>query len=206
MKALIEKTEAKFQETFPDFKTDPRDLDRIATAASLVVGKTMLDIGSGPGLLVNCLADTNNFTKITSFDISNHSKRIVHPNVKYLNGDIRNEYFNPEAHETVCCMEVLEHCESKYNPIMLNNVRRAATRRAIFTVPYSEPEPLWWHDRPGGHRQRFTLPKLAKLFPNAFATIIPRYGIDWVLIAEDRSRLSEYFHIMDRETFSGILK
>jgi SAM-dependent methyltransferase len=205
MAVTVQEIEARFENAHPGFKTDIKDLERIETAANFVVGKTVLDIGSGPGILLHLLAEQGQYSRITSFDISNHSKQIRHPNVQYNLGDLRSRDCLLPAHETVLCMEVLEHCEAHFNQQMLRNVRDAALQRAIYTVPYNEPEPLWWHDKPGGHRQRFTLTKMAEMFPTAFATIVPRYGVDWALIVEDNRQKANYFQLVARDRLKKIL-
>ena len=102
-------------------------------------------------------------------------------------------------------MEVVEHIEEKHNAIMLSTLRKAAKRRLVVSVPDCEPEPVWWHDRPGGHRQRFTREKMAKLFPQAVATVIPRYGVEWMLLVEDEAMRSSAFHVLDNESFRRCL-
>lgn len=201
----LEKIEKKFQTTHPGFKTEAMDLRRINRAASLAIGRSVVDVGSGAGLLVNYLGDQKRYARLTSVDIRDHSKRIVHPDATYFLRDIRKRDFTLDPHDTVFCMEVIEHCEAGYNAQILANLRRTALRRLVITVPFNEPEPVWWHDKPGGHRQRFTLPKLVALFPNAYATLLPRYGVDWIMLVEDRDASSPYFQIVGEQTFETIL-
>jgi SAM-dependent methyltransferase len=194
----IDKIEEKFRAAHPGFKTEPMDLRRIDFAAKLATGRSVADIGSGPGQLINLLGDRKRFARLSSVDIHDHSKRIVHPDVAYLRGDIRKRDFRLDPHDTIFCMEVMEHCEPGYNAQILTNLRRVALKRLVLTVPFNEPEPLWWHDKPGGHRQRFTLPRLASLFPKAHATFLSRYNLDWVLIVEDSNNPAPHFQIVDQ--------
>ncbi len=192
-------TEEKFRRCRPDFKTEARDLFRLDYAAQLAVGASVLDIGIAEGMLVHHLADQKRFEQVTGVDIRRHSKRVDHPDVSYLEHDLRTGDPAISRHDTVFCMEVIEHCEAQHNDVMLETLRSLAGRRLVVSVPYNEPEPLWWHDRPGGHRQRFPLPALSRLFPRALATIIPRYGVDWVLLVEDGALPIHYFQIVERE-------
>lgn len=81
-----------------------------------------------------------------------------------------------------------------------------AASRLVVSVPFNEPEPLWWHDKPSGRRQRFTLEKTGHLFPNAVATILPRWGVDWLFILEDARAKAPYFQIVIREAFTKLAK
>ena len=201
----IDRVEEKFRTAHPGFRTEAMDLRRIDFAAKLSVGRSVADIGSGPGQLINLLGDQKRFARLSSVDIHDHSKRIVHPDVTYVRGDIRKRDFKLDPHDTVFCMEVMEHCEPGYNAQILANLRRVALKRLVLTVPFNEPEPLWWHDKPGGHRQRFTLSKLAKLFPHAYATLLPRYKQDWALVVEKHSEPAPYFHIVDNTYFLNLI-
>ena len=124
--------------------------------------------------------------------------------IRFVKGDILAE-FQKEKYDTVTCMEVLEHHYPKNNQKMLTNLRRAAKKRLIISVPFNEPEPLWWHNKPGGHRQKFTLSKLGELFPSAIATIEPRWGVDWIFLVEDKSLKNDEFKIKTKDNFLKLL-
>ncbi|MEE8294223.1 MAG: class I SAM-dependent methyltransferase [Sphingomonadales bacterium] len=200
----IQPTRQKYEETFPGVTVyDAKDWFRLEFASKLAIGSgnSIANIGTGPGAMEYFLAEIGQFKCITSLDIVCHSKLISHPIVDYQLGDLRDTGLNINFHDVVFCMEVLEHIEEQHNAVMLSTLRKATARRLVITVPDCEPEPLWWHDKPGGHRQNFTREKMAALFPNALATIIPRYGIDWMLIVEDEKIGNSEFQVQDREQF-----
>lgn len=181
----LEVVEARFKEKVPNLVLDKTDWARFGFALELMAGSSVADIGTGHGVMVNAVADSKQFSRVSAFDIRTHSQALIHDAVDYYEGSIADPNLDMPLHDTVVCMEVVEHLEEQHNEVMLANLRRLAKRRLIVTVPYDEPEPLWWHDKPGGHRQKFDDEKLARLFPNAIAAKQPRYGVDWIFIVED---------------------
>lgn len=195
-----------YETTFADDALyDQRDWARLEFAASLADGKSVADFGIGPGVLVYSLAETNKFQQIIAVDINTHSRALHHPRVNYYIADLRKPFSSSLGrYDTVFCMEVIEHVEEQHNSQMLSSLRQMAALRLIVTVPFNEPEPLWWHDKPGGHRQRFTLDKISRLFPNAIATIQPRWGVDWLFILEDPRLKIQYFQLIAKKDFTEL--
>lgn len=185
---------------------DERDWARLEFASQLAVGSSVADIGAGPGLLVCYLAELGTFEQVTAFDIVVHSRALRHQDVSYRTADLRSSDFDAASSDTVFCMEVIEHIEEKYNIGIMSTLRRMAASRLVVTVPFNEPEPLWWHDKPGGHRQRFTLEKIGRLFPNAIATIQPRWGVDWLFIVEDAQLTIPHFQLVTKACFTAMLE
>lgn len=185
----------RFEKSIKNFHLDNTDWRRLAYAYELASGDSVLDVGTGHGVLLHLLADSGKYSQITGFDIRTHSQAILREDVTYLTGSIGDANLNLPVHDTVICMEVIEHLEEKYNEVMLRNLRAAAKKRLVVTVPYEEPEPVWWHDKPGGHRQSFSLEKISQLFPTAIAARFPRYGVDWIFIVEDIENRSSEFAI-----------
>ncbi len=181
-----------------DFQLDARDWARLEFAFQLTTGASVLDVGTGHGALLHMLADSGLYKAIRGFDIKTHSKAVLRDDVQYITGSIATPALVMPRSDTVICMEVLEHLEAEYNSIALKNLRSHAVERLIVTVPFEEPEPVWWHDKPGGHRQSFSVEKLSELFPTAFATRFPRYGVDWVFLIEDRKRPADNFNLVSR--------
>lgn len=196
----------QFQQKMPNLKVDGPDLQRMNFALKLMKGSSALDVGIAWGLLTNALANREDVNKVTGLDISWHSKLLRQKGVKYIQKSLLDPDFRLEQHDTVFCMEVLEHLPAASNAKALTNLRKTAGQRLVVTVPYLEPEPLWWHDKPGGHRQRFTMDKLSELFPTAVATFIPRYGVDWVMIVEDQNIKAEAFVVMSRDNLLKLFR
>lgn len=186
----------RFSERFEKFHLDDRDWARLEFGFKLATGSSVIDVGTGHGVLLHMLADSGGFKFIRGLDVRIHSQAMLRPDVEYICGSITDESIALPISDTVICMEVIEHLEEKFNSIALNNLRRATIQRLVLTVPFEEPEPVWWHDRPGGHRQSFNLEKLARLFPNAFAARFPRHGVDWVFVVEDRKQPAKKFSMI----------
>ncbi len=141
---------------------------------------------------------------LTALDIKKHSKATFPDKVRYIERSITEDLDLP-SHDTVICMEVIEHLEASVTAKALSNLRRLSKRRLLLSTPYNEPKPYWGHDKPGGHRQGFPLDRLAELFPRAYATILPRYGVDWCFIVEDKLVPAPYFQIVSRAQLLSIV-
>lgn len=201
---LVDAVRSRFHSQIKNFHLAPDDWRRLEYAFDLAAGTSALDVGSGHGALLHLLADSGRFDKVTGFDIRTHSQAILRTDVSYLQGSIADAKLALPAHDTVFCMEVIEHLEAGFNAIMLRNLRSAAVKRLVVTVPFEEPEPVWWHDKPGGHRQRFSLPQLQELFPTALAAIFPRVGTDWIFIVEDSRIHSSGLRLVDPDVLTKL--
>jgi hypothetical protein len=190
---ITQKVRSAFEARFANFHLHETDWRRLEFAADLATGDSALDVGTAHGVLLHLLAERGFFSNLTAFDIRLHSQAWIREDVSYISGSISDPDLRLEQHDTVFCMEVLEHLPEEETGLALHNLRAAASSRLIISVPYKEPEPLWWHDKPGGHRQRFDEAKLAALFPTGLACIFPRSGIDWIFVVEDRRLQLNHF-------------
>ena len=204
--SLISKSCQYVMKKTPSLNLEEPDRRRLITCLQLISGKTLLDVGMGKGILVNSAFLSKKLDSITAVDVRKSPNARLKRGIKFIEKSLISGEFVNERFDTVVCMEVLEHLESKFNSVMLTNLRESTDNRLIVTVPFNEPEPLWWHDKPGGHRQKFTLKQLAHLFPNAIATIEPRWGVEWIFIVEDKSLDFDYFKIVSKDKFLEILK
>jgi len=193
----IERFKNIFESTHPSSKLDQKDWLRCSYAQRFLVGRSMVEVGPGVGMMLH--AATSTMDKITALDIKKHSQAMFPSGVKFVQGSISDKELVMDSHDTVVCMEVLEHIPPSFNGVIFNNLRKISRQRIILSVPLNEPEPLWGHNIPGGHRQRFTVDKLSSLFPNSYATILPRYGVEWAFVIEDRQRQASYFQIVSRD-------
>jgi len=201
----LDKAHTEFQKSSSGIKVEDPDLRRMDFALQLMRGRSALDVGIAWGLMTNALADMHKARKVTALDISWHSKLVRKKGVKYVQKSLLDKNFNLERHDTVYCMEVIEHLNVANNEDALANLRKSTRQRLVVTVPYLEPEPLWWHDKPGGHRQRFTLDKLSEMFPTGVATFIPRWGVDWVVVVEDKDIKSNAFVILSQNNLLDLV-
>jgi hypothetical protein len=188
-----------FAVRFPEDAHDHKDWLRCSYVFRLIVGRSLLDIGPGIGMMLAAADLRGGFDRLTALDIRKHSRFSAGEHIDFRVGSITDPAMNLGVHDTVVCMEVIEHLPESDNLQAVANLRRHAGRRLLVTVPFEEPEPVWGHDRPGGHRQSFTLEKVAALFPTGMGTLLPRYKVDWVFILEDREDPQSEFKLMSRD-------
>jgi ubiquinone/menaquinone biosynthesis C-methylase UbiE len=162
------------------------DWNRSAAALEQVAGPDVLDVGVGPGQIFNLLARDPAVDRLVGIDIR-WNKKLIRPERGTLQiASIFRLPFPDASFDTVLCMEVLEHLETIEFPKALSEIRRVCRGTLVATVPYQEPEPLWWHDRPGGHRQQFSEEKIDRWFPRAERHYIPRRpgACPWIMLIE----------------------
>ena len=193
----------RFAAKHPESKLDEMDWLRCSYALKYVTGTSALEVGPGVGMVVDSL--TKEGTEVSALDLEHHSNAMYPEGFDLQIGDISDPMLGLKKHSTVICMEVIEHLVVSANKAALANLRYAANDRLIVTVPYNEREPLWHADKPGGHRQKFTIDKAAEVFPNAYATILPRYHEGWLFIVEDKANPAPFFTIVARNRLEKIL-
>ncbi len=147
------------------------------------IGKNVLDVGTGPGALLNTLHFDTNIQSAIGIDIRNYSKLVkLDDAIDIRIMDVGNMTFEDASFDTVICMEVLEHLNSDTFVSALSELRRVASERLIMTVPLCEPEPISQY-----HKKRFILDDIIKDFQGEKYTILqPKRGTPWVMIEENR--------------------
>ena len=146
-------------------------------------GSTILDIGVGVGQFVNAAARTNRFARICGVDINKHShfldSEVGGVEMHYVNATELT--FEDGEFDYVTCMEVIEHLNDDDMEKAISEIRRVAGKKAIITFPYCEREPI-----PKYHKQRYTMPRIRKLFPEAKIGLFVRdRWINWAYVEED---------------------
>ncbi|MGX1501290.1 ubiquinone/menaquinone biosynthesis C-methylase UbiE [Labrenzia sp. MBR-25] len=162
---------------FDDWKRIDFCISRISE-----IGGTVLDVGVGPGGLLNLLKSSNNFTAPIGIDIREYSKLVrLHEDLDIRLMDVGNMGFETNAFDVVVCMEVLEHLDENHFKKALQQLRRVARKAIFMTVPLCEPEPL-----PVFHKQRFDYIDIKQHFSkNAeFFILQPKTGVPWIAILE----------------------
>lgn len=160
------------------------DWERLDYVSSLPFSGRVLDVGCGNGTLLHMLKIKKQELQLTGIDVRKHSKLILPHGCNYQIADLRAPMKFSIPYDFVICMEVLEHLEVNDLDQALANLRLAYSKILLCTVPLNEPEPVWWHDKLGGHRQSFSFEKIATLFPNSLMTVIKNYKVDWMMVAE----------------------
>ncbi|RMH41960.1 MAG: class I SAM-dependent methyltransferase [Deltaproteobacteria bacterium] len=164
------------------------DWNRCVAALAHIRGPRVLDVGVGPGQMFNVLARDRSVEDLVGIDIR-WNKKLLRPDRGRLElMDILDLQFEDASFDTVCCMEVLEHLEPIDFHKALAELRRVVSHTLVMTVPFEEPEPLWHHDLPGGHRQRFTQETIDRVFPRADRQFISRGRgkVPWIMLVEHR--------------------
>jgi SAM-dependent methyltransferase len=162
------------------------DWQRIEHALSLIPHGThsVLDVGTGPGALLNHLTVGGQIPVVTGIDLKEYST--FYRVAKFLDWrrmNVCNLSFAKDEYDVVICMEVLEHLQPSDFEKAVAELRRVARRRLITTVPFKEPLPL-----PSYHKQRFDELKILKTFPQAQISLLRRSKDSewsWALIVED---------------------
>ncbi len=178
----LEKTRALYDERFPNKEAGvyaERDWRRCEEAYALVQGPRVLEVGVGPGQMFYALAQTDGVQDLLGLDVA-WNQKLIRPEVGRL--EIMNVIdlkLEDASWDTVLCMEVLEHLDVIDFPKALHELRRVCRGTLIVTVPYKEPEPVWHHDRRGGHRQSFPEEKIERFFPRAERRLVFRGKGKW---------------------------
>lgn len=178
------------------------DWNRLKYIFELPLSGDILDAGCGNGALLHLLLDKEEVNSITGIDIHRNSRLIIPDGAHYQIDNVLNLSFSKAKFDTVICMEVLEHLEKKDLSKAIHNLRDTSKNLNIYTVPLNEPDPVWWHDKPGGHRQSFNEESIKTLFPNSIATIIKNHSVDWILICESKQNSFNDFKIISNEDFN----
>lgn len=143
-------------------------------------GGDVLDVGSGAGQFVNCLAMSGDFTSTTTIDpIRFHKYMELSDDISRFDISIADMKFDDDSFDVVVCMEVLEHLPEDIFRKAIAELRRVCRGQLIITVPYREPLPL-----SKTHVRRFDDSAFARLFPHATFNLLRRPRMPWMAIEE----------------------
>lgn len=144
------------------------------------VGGSVLDVGAGPGALLNLLCLDGTFNRVTGIDIRQYSTLVSLIDLDIQIMDVGEMKFPDKSFDVVVCMEVLEHLDASHFKMALGQLRRVASKCLFITVPFREQEPLAPY-----HKLRFDFEDLHKNFPTGEYYLLNRTGgRAWAAIVE----------------------
>lgn len=184
---LMEEVERRYVEHFgadPENKGgwyEPDGWKRISRVFErMETGGKVLDVGTGAGQFVNCLALSKQFAEVTTIDPTRFDKYIeLSDDIQRHDMSIADMAFATDSFDVVVCMEVLEHLPEEIFLPAIAELRRVCRGQLLMTVPYCEPEPI-----SKTHVRRFEDPDFVALFPEADFAVLRRPRKPWMLIEE----------------------
>ena len=143
--------------------------------------RSVLDVGAGPGALLNSLSLSDRFDEVVGIDLRKYSKFVeVADRIDLREMDVTSMSFENKQFDCVICMEVIEHLPDEKVDAAIAELRRVTRRRLIMSLPFEEPEPL-----PHYHLQRFDRERIQRLFPRAEYELV---GVEkptpWIFLTE----------------------
>lgn len=161
---------------------------------TLLNARSVIDIGSGGGQLVNLLSDFREQSiKVSALDYKDCL--IFKPNssnFSFVKHDLKEKIDIKERFHVVNAMEVLEHIEiSRLASLILELISLSHKGLLYFSVPFQEKEPLYHGDRPYGHKQSFNEEKIINYFPKG--TIVTSFRDIWYLGLRTELEFNTFF-------------
>ena len=160
------------------------DWSRIAFCKQFVEGNggSILDVGVGPGALLNALHQDKHFPRVSGIDIRHYTKLVkLSQDIKVEIMNVAEMTFSDNEFDTVICMEVLEHITHKHFIKALKHLRRVTANCLFMTVPFCEPLPLTSY-----HKLRFGFNDIKMYFPEGeYYLLVRRQGLPWLVIVEN---------------------
>jgi 2-polyprenyl-3-methyl-5-hydroxy-6-metoxy-1,4-benzoquinol methylase len=142
---------------------------------------SILDVGVGPGALLNVLHSDKYFSQVTGIDIRHYTKLVkLYEDLDIQIMNVTEMTFSDNEFDTVVCMEVLEHIGHEQFIKALKQLRRVTAKCLFMTVPFCESLPLSPY-----HKLRFDFNDINFYFPNGkYYLLVRRKGVPWMVIVE----------------------
>lgn len=183
MFAELERCTKAFKEKAPNILRRPDYIRWSSVLQLLPQSGSVLDVGVGVGQFVHALQSSGYYDRVEGLDIKPHTHYLPMPidPVEITYCSATSMPFSDNEFEIVTCLEVIEHLETEDMHQVISELRRVASKELIITVPYCEKEPL-----PSYHKQRYDLPRIKELFPNAQTILMANADrVPWVLVREN---------------------
>jgi 2-polyprenyl-3-methyl-5-hydroxy-6-metoxy-1,4-benzoquinol methylase len=181
---LRERFEEHYSNLGPEIKNTYREDDwrRLEYVANMISQTgSVLDIGVGPGALLNYLTLSGKYSCVTGID--------KHPFTKYYEPKmaldrrimrVENMDFADNSFDTVICMEVIEHLSLSTMDKAITQLKRICKKHLIITVPYNERIPLSRY-----HTKQFTEEVISSMFPEFSLSLLVKSmnpDVSWALL------------------------
>ncbi len=116
--------------------------DRLECAFSFSqpgANQTILDVGTGNGILLKTLSRPFPDNKYTGIDVLREIDTLSIPNVHFIIDDIRHTSFESRSFDVIYCLDVLEHIEELYMAVY--EIERILKKEGLLIV--SMPLESW---------------------------------------------------------------
>ena len=122
----------------------PRDTAKIKTMLDLLFiknGDSVLDAGSGTGILIPFLLEKTNGKNITAIDgakkmIEKAKQKFPGSNVNFITSDVMEYNFAPEGFNHIICYSVFPHFEDKENTV--KHFSRLLAKDGLLSILHSD--------------------------------------------------------------------
>jgi 2-polyprenyl-3-methyl-5-hydroxy-6-metoxy-1,4-benzoquinol methylase len=156
---------------------------RLTKTAELLpdTATSVLDAGSGPGVMLNYFLLNNNYKNVIGIDI-NISRFFTElsPYQDFRHMSVCDIKFEDNSFELVTCTQVLEHLQTEelfYTA--LSELRRVSSKTLLVSLPFEEKLPLG-----KDHFHRFDMAKIKNIFPTGEYTLLDYNGYKHIIIIE----------------------
>lgn len=142
---------------------------------------SVLDAGTGPGVLLNYFLLNKNYKNVIGIDIQlSRLFTELSPYQDFRHMSVCDLKFKDNSFELVTCTQVLEHLlteELFYTA--LSELRRVSSKTLIVSLPFEEQLPISKE-----HFHRFDMDKIKNIFPTGEYTLLDYDGCKHVIVIE----------------------
>jgi demethylmenaquinone methyltransferase/2-methoxy-6-polyprenyl-1,4-benzoquinol methylase len=121
-------------------KNDMAKVDILTRLLLIQEHDTVLDVGTGTGVLLPALSKYTSGTNITAIDIAEEmiaaaGRKFENLGCSFILGDATDYPFAPESYDVIVCYSVFPHIDDK--PRMIRNLAGALKKGGLFAILHS---------------------------------------------------------------------
>lgn len=121
-------------------KNDTAKVDMLTRLLLIQEHDTVLDVGTGTGVLLPILAKYTSGTNITAIDIAEEmiavaKRKFESLGCTFICGDVTDHPFAPESYDVIVCYSVFPHIDDK--PRMIRNLTGALKKGGLLAILHS---------------------------------------------------------------------